>query len=41
MASPTKIKPSEHKDASLNTDLNPVTLRTGQVVAWAIAFPRP
>ena len=28
-------------DASLDVTLNPVALPSGEVVAWAVAFPRP
>ena len=28
-------------DASLDATLNPVALPSGEIVSWAIAFPRP
>jgi hypothetical protein len=28
-------------DASLDATLNPVALRSGEIVSWAAAFPRP
>jgi hypothetical protein len=28
-------------DASLDATLNPVALRSGEIVSWAVAFPRP
>jgi hypothetical protein len=28
-------------DSSLDATLNPVTLDSGEVVSWGVAFPRP
>jgi len=28
-------------DASLDATLNPVALPSGEIVSWAVAFPRP
>jgi hypothetical protein len=28
-------------DASLDATLNSVTLRSGEIVSWGVAFPRP
>jgi hypothetical protein len=28
-------------DASLDATLNPVQLRSGEIVSWGVAFPRP
>jgi hypothetical protein len=28
-------------DSSLDATLNPVTLSSGEIVSWGVAFPRP
>ncbi len=37
----TKTAPGHHADSSLDATLNPVELRSNEIVSWAIAFPRP
>ena len=37
----TKTTSDGKADASLDATLNPVELSSNEIVAWAIAFPRP
>jgi hypothetical protein len=37
----TKTTSGPKADASLDATLNPVELSSNEIVAWAVAFPRP
>jgi hypothetical protein len=37
----TTTAPVQKADPALDAALNPVALASGEIVSWAVAFPRP